>query len=185
MTNLSGPFELVKATAQISRTNKELWEATAKPGAKLNPVIESYQNGGTLSNALALVRNRGLSGIYSGFHLHLLRDSLGTCTYFITYESCKQFFANARGNSPTTPTAVVLAGGICGLVSWAAVSPLYTQAPIDKENAHCDCQTYPIDIAKTQYQRNCVMQAVGETEVVRINYFNRLNYKGEYIVVTV
>jgi hypothetical protein len=32
--------------------------------------------------------------------------------------------ANARGTSPTHPLAVVVAGGTCGLVSWACVSDI-------------------------------------------------------------
>jgi len=52
----------------------------------------------------------------------LVRDTIGTGMYFMTYESSKQLLANARGNSPTTPLAVVIAGGLCGIVSWACVS---------------------------------------------------------------
>ena len=51
-----------------------------------------------------------------------VRDTIGTSIYFMTYESAKQMLANARGNSPTSPLAVVIAGGLCGLVSWACVS---------------------------------------------------------------
>lgn len=50
-----------------------------------------------------------------------VRDTIGTGIYFITYESVKQLLANARGGSPTSPLAVVTAGGMCGLVSWACV----------------------------------------------------------------
>jgi solute carrier family 25 carnitine/acylcarnitine transporter 20/29 len=60
-------------------------------------------------------------GLYSGFNYHLLRDTIGTGVYFMTYESVKQILANARGENPASPEAVVLAGGACGLVSWACV----------------------------------------------------------------
>ena len=40
----------------------------------------------------------------------------------MAYESVKQLLATARGNSPTSLLAVMTAGGLCGLVSWAAVS---------------------------------------------------------------
>jgi len=39
----------------------------------------------------------------------------------MTYESVKQILANARGENPASPEAVVLAGAACGLVSWACV----------------------------------------------------------------
>ena len=61
-------------------------------------------------------------GLYAGYRLHLLRDTIGTSIYFVTYESAKQLMANARGKSPTSPYAVVVAGGLCGIVSWACVS---------------------------------------------------------------
>ena len=51
----------------------------------------------------------------------LVRDTIGTAIYFMTYESSKQLLANARGAEPTSPLAVVFAGGLCGLVSWACV----------------------------------------------------------------
>ena len=51
-----------------------------------------------------------------------VRDTIGTGIYFMTYESAKQLLANSRGDSPTTPGAVVVAGGLCGVVSWACVS---------------------------------------------------------------
>ena len=56
--------------------------------------------------------------------LNIVRDSIGTGIYFVTYESVKQLLANARGTSPTHPLAVIVAGGMCGLVSWACVSHL-------------------------------------------------------------
>ena len=51
----------------------------------------------------------------------IVRDTIGTGIYFVTYESVKQILASVRGSSPTSPLAVVIAGGMCGLVSWACV----------------------------------------------------------------
>lgn len=116
ITAIACPFELTKLSAQIAVLN-------AEKGAKRNPIIQSYQKQGTFRTAQALVRNRGFAGLYCGFNFHLLRDTIGTGVYFMTYESCKQLLGNARGNAPTSPGAVVVAGGLCGLVSWACVSP--------------------------------------------------------------
>jgi hypothetical protein len=109
-------------------------------GGKNDAIRKSYQNLGTFKTAQNLIRHRGWRGLYSGFHLHLrklqrlsilrrrltstVRDSIGTGIYFVTYESIKQILANARGTSPTHPLAVVVAGGMCGLVSWACVRVL-------------------------------------------------------------
>lgn len=62
----SGPFELTKLSAQISvlmaRTNLSSMD---------DPVRRSYAQKGTFATAKNIVLNRGLSGLYSGFHLHL------------------------------------------------------------------------------------------------------------------
>ncbi|KAF2101045.1 mitochondrial carrier [Rhizodiscina lignyota] len=151
ITAIACPFELTKLSAQIAILN-------AEKAVKGNTVIESYQQQGTFRTARALIRNRGLAGLYCGFYYHLLRDSIGTGVYFMTYESCKQLLANARGNSPTSPQAVVVAGGLCGLVSWACI--------------------YPIDSAKSIYQRNCLTSHPGDTITPKIQFFNPRMYRG-------
>jgi len=61
----------------------------------------------------------------------------------MTYESVKQVLLTYRGdNTTTSPVAVAGAGGLCGVVSWALI--------------------YPIDSAKSIYQRNCLMHQKGE-----------------------
>ena len=62
-----GPFELTKLSAQIS-----VLMADRNDGCKQNDAIrKSYQNLGTWRTAQNLVRHRGWTGLYSGFHLHL------------------------------------------------------------------------------------------------------------------
>ncbi|KAK7532397.1 mitochondrial carrier domain-containing protein [Phyllosticta citribraziliensis] len=153
ITFIACPFELTKMSAQISVLAQSK-EGNAKP----NPISASYAELGTLRTAQNLVRQRGFGGLYAGVHYHLLRDSIGTGIYFTTYESSKQLLANARGNSPTSPLAVVIAGGLCGLVSWACI--------------------YPIDTAKSIYQRNCFTQHRNKTDRPKIQFFNPRMYKG-------
>ena len=114
-----------------------------------DPIRRSYQQLGTFKTAKNIVKHRGVMGLYSGFHLHLcerisfpfdrswgardnkpianywrhkVRDTIGTAVYFMSYESGKQMLATYAGGSPTSPLAVVTAGGLCGIVSWACVS---------------------------------------------------------------
>lgn len=55
--------------------------------------------------------------------LKTVRDTIGTAIYFGVYESGKQLFVKFQGSSsPTSPLPVAIAGGLCGLVSWACVS---------------------------------------------------------------
>lgn len=111
-----------------------------KPGS--HEVAASYQNKGTLKTMGNIVKHRGFSGLYTGFGLHLseycllflslwkiltrldsiARDTLGTAMYFITYESSKQLLTTFGGDgSHNNPFAVLIAGGMCGIVSWALI----------------------------------------------------------------
>src|SRR5690349_9385578 len=79
----------------------------------------------------------------------------------MTYESVKQVLLTYRGdNTTTSPVAVAGAGGLCGVVSWALI--------------------YPIDSAKSIYQRNCLMHQKGEvmTKAPKIQFSNRRMYRG-------
>lgn len=54
--------------------------------------------------------------------LGIVRDTLGTAIYFMVYESGKQLGTTFAGDSPNSnKLAVVAAGGLCGLVSWAMI----------------------------------------------------------------
>ena len=79
----------------------------------------------------------------------------------MTYESSKQLLTTYRGDkSPTNPFSVVVAGGLCGIASWALI--------------------YPIDSAKSIYQRNCLTVSIGEKvkKAPKIQFFNRRMYRG-------
>jgi hypothetical protein len=140
-------------------------------------VARSYQNKGTWKTASNIIKHRGIGGLYSGFKLHLcenfcayrsrcvltkiVRDTLGTGLYFMTYESSKQMMTTYRGNSsPTHPLAILAAGGLCGIVSWALI--------------------YPIDSAKSIYQKNSLLQCKGDKPKPhpKIQFFNRRMYRG-------
>ncbi|KAI9835591.1 MAG: hypothetical protein M1819_002042 [Sarea resinae] len=156
ITAIACPFELTKLSAQISVLMAGS-NNVAMGGD--DAVRHSYQQKGTLKTAQNIVQHRGVRGLYSGFHLHLLRDTIGTGIYFTTYESCKQVMATTSGSSPTSPVAVVVAGGICGLVSWACI--------------------YPIDSAKSIYQRNCLTHSAStKIDTPKIQFFNRRMYRG-------
>ncbi|KAI9798706.1 MAG: hypothetical protein M1825_005033 [Sarcosagium campestre] len=154
VTTVSCPFEFTKLSAQIS-------ELMANSKTSPDEVIRrSYQSMGPLRTARNIIKHRGVFGLYSGFKLHLMRDTLGTAIYFMTYESIKQVsVTKTNANSPTSPLAVVIAGGLCGLVSWACI--------------------YPIDSAKSIYQRNCLTHGRDkEVKQPKIQFFNKRMYRG-------
>ncbi|MCJ1255725.1 hypothetical protein MMC24_003542 [Lignoscripta atroalba] len=155
ITAIACPFELTKLSAQIS-----VLMAKSNTSSVDDPVRQSYQQKGTFKTARNIILHRGVMGLYSGFHLHLLRDTIGTGIYFMTYESGKQLLVKFQGSSsPTSPLSVTVAGGLCGLVSWACI--------------------YPIDSAKTHYQRNCLMKGKGQkVKTPKIQFFNKGMYRG-------
>lgn len=162
ITLVACPFELTKLSAQVSvlMAGKNITCSVTDPTGS-NSVAASYQNKGTWKTAKNIIKNRGVAGLYSGFGLHLLRDTLGTAIYFMTYESVKQVLLTYRGdNTTTSPIAVASAGGLCGVVSWALI--------------------YPIDSAKSIYQRNCLTHQRGDAvkKAPKIQFFNRRMYRG-------
>lgn len=51
-----------------------------------------------------------------------VRDTLGTGIYFATYESSKQILTTVSGkDAHKNPIAVLVAGALCGIVSWALI----------------------------------------------------------------
>lgn len=118
VTFASCPFELVKLNEQLAG---KLARDNAMQGDSAATTKRNAKTGGALRKMWSLCRNGGPSRLYAGFRLHLLRDLIGTSIYFTTYETVKQTMGNARGNSPTSPAAVILAGGSCGIMSWAVV----------------------------------------------------------------
>ncbi|KAI9664589.1 MAG: hypothetical protein M1821_006035 [Bathelium mastoideum] len=156
VTAIACPFELTKLSAQLSVLMANNKGSMADP---VDPPRKNVPQVGTLKTAMNLVKQKGIMGLYSGFRLHLLRDTTGTAIYFSSYESTKQLLGNARGNSPTTPGAVALAGGFCGLASWACI--------------------YPLDVAKNVYQRNCLTAGPGQKPTMpKIQFFKRRMYRG-------
>ncbi|KAL1901466.1 hypothetical protein Sste5346_001873 [Sporothrix stenoceras] len=157
ITVIACPFELTKLSAQVSVL---LSEKTTCPDSQSRAVASSYQNKGTFKTMANIVRHRGFTGLYTGYKLHLLRDTLGTSLYFITYESSKQLLTTFAGDATKSSTVpVFIAGGLCGIVSWSLI--------------------YPIDSAKSIYQRNALLYSKGQkVKPVKIHFFQRQMYRG-------
>ena len=110
-----------------------------------------------------------------------VRDTIGTGIYFVTYESVKQILTSARGSAPASPLAVVVAGGMCGLVSWACVCCCSEH---DEQLADVRAQIFPIDTAKSIYQRNCLVGGREKAERPKIHFFHSRMYRGMYLAFT-
>ncbi|KAI7306276.1 hypothetical protein KC326_g7909 [Hortaea werneckii] len=75
-----------------------------------------------------------------------------------TYESAKQLMANSRGKNPTTPYAVMFAGGLCGILTTSLI--------------------YAIDVAKTLYQKALLGAGSGHATRPPISFFQTGSYRG-------
>ncbi|MCJ1315162.1 hypothetical protein MMC15_000478 [Xylographa vitiligo] len=154
-TFLACPFELMKNTAQVGHEM-----AKKDPTRAFNTVGQKYAGKGTIKIAKEIITQHGLLGLWKGVRLHMVRDTIGTSVYFMSYESLKQLIVKYQGSSsPTSPTAVAIAGGACGIISWLT--------------------TYNIDYVKNNYQRNCLETAKGEKVMMpKINYYDRKQLRG-------
>lgn len=96
----------------------------------------------------------------------------------MTYESSKQLLSKLGDDSThSNPLAVLVAGGLCGIVSWAMIceQPLFSHV----FSGYLTLSTDPIDSAKAIYQRNCLMYSRGQkVPPVKIEFFRRQMYRG-------
>jgi len=138
-------FELVKIRSQLESA------IAAKQGRPLKDI-------NTWRGAREIVSSHGLKGLYFGFNLHCLRDTLGTGLYFLGYDTAR-FFAEKkideieyrRSLEPTSDYGFVLprsalpflCGSTCGVTSWFII--------------------YPLDVVKSRLQRDALTSAIVTT----------------------
>jgi len=115
-----------------------------------------YEPHGTFSGGALIYKENGLRGLYFGFWLHTLRDTLGTSLYFTSYDSFRYLLDTPRFAGVQSGLAPFLCGSTCGILSWFLV--------------------YPIDLVKTRIQRDA-LSGVKDREGAMV-VFNRLRAKG-------
>lgn len=102
-------------------------------GCRVDPaeqdIRQSYNGKTTWQTMRAIVRNRGVLGLYSGFRLHLVRDIIGTSIWFAGYETLKEEISYLRGSPPNNSIPVSIAGFLSGCVSLLAVRNLPLAVP--------------------------------------------------------
>ena len=112
------PVELIKNATQSSvLMASQHSDSTSKP----NPA-KNYGRVSSWTSTKRIIARRGVSGLWTGFRLHLLRDVIGSGIYFGVYETTKQslnsYYGAERAN---TPGAIAMAGAICGIGAWVVV----------------------------------------------------------------
>lgn len=129
----SAPFELVKVRRQLEYT------IAASRGLSIT------KPPGTFQAVREIFSANGLGGLYTGFRLHFLRDTVGTALYFLEYDGVRHLLGRQRsgeqGSTPPwlpIPASVVpfVCGSFSGVTSWALI--------------------YPLDVVKTKVQQRAL-----------------------------
>ncbi|CAH7685667.1 mitochondrial carrier domain-containing protein [Phakopsora pachyrhizi] len=145
-------FELVKIRAQLESA------IAAKQRRPLKDI-------NTWQGAKEIIGSHGFRGLYFGFNLHCLRDTIGTGIYFLGYDSTRSFaeqkiaeaeqrrLSGTDDNGFILPRSVVpfLCGSSCGVISWFLI--------------------YPLDVVKSRLQRDALASSLWEP-VKTLNILN-------------
>ncbi|KAL2426038.1 hypothetical protein ABEF95_009143 [Exophiala dermatitidis] len=127
------PVELIKNATQTS-------VLMASKGDTAGLATVGVKNAARVSSWVSMKRviaRQGVLGLWTGFHLHLLRDVIGSGIYFGVYETTKQTLNSYYGaEKANSAGAIAMAGAICGVGAWVV--------------------TYPLDTMKTRAQNNLV-----------------------------
>ncbi|CCM04731.1 uncharacterized protein FIBRA_06919 [Fibroporia radiculosa] len=144
----SAPFELVKVRRQLE------YSIAASKGLRI------LKAPGTFEAVRDIFRTYGLGGLYLGFRLHFVRDTLGTGLYFFEYDGMRHLMGRLpSGEQGPTPSWMPLhpsmvpfmCGSLAGVTSWALI--------------------YPLDVVKTKVQQRAL---AGERSRTALETLHRL-----------
>ncbi|CBF77699.1 hypothetical protein AN4352.2 [Aspergillus nidulans FGSC A4] len=125
LANGLGPFELAKNVVQTSVLVSN--RAQASPNAVRDPSLRHKPRLGTIEAIRQIIQRYGFKGLYTGFGLHAMRDTVGSGLYFAVYETVKQVAARELGPDKSPFGAPMIAGAICSTVPWFCTYPLDTR----------------------------------------------------------
>jgi hypothetical protein len=126
LIRVSGPFELAKNVVQTSVLMS--YRSQASPDAIQDPRVRSLPRLGTIQAFRKIISRHGFRGLYTGYHLHAIRDTIGTGLYFGIYETVKQIIAKEMGKPAQTPFGPpMVAGALCGTIPWLVTYSLDTR----------------------------------------------------------
>ena len=111
-TVIMAPTERIKCLLQVQS------HAAGKP-----------QYSGMMDCALQVYRSGGITSVYKGTALTLMRDVPGSIAWFGTYEIVKRELVKFQGiddPSKLSPLAVMVAGGFAGMACWSVSIPADT-----------------------------------------------------------
>ncbi|KIW72932.1 hypothetical protein PV04_01091 [Phialophora macrospora] len=130
------PVELIKNATQTS----VLMASAPADHTNSTVITGGPKNSGRVSSWQSMrriVARQGPLGLWTGFRLHVIRDTIGSGIYFGIYETTKQSLNSYYGaEKANSAGAIAVAGALCGIGAWV--------------------MTYPLDTMKTRAQNNLV-----------------------------
>nr|XP_019011750.1 uncharacterized protein I206_03856 [Kwoniella pini CBS 10737]OCF50531.1 hypothetical protein I206_03856 [Kwoniella pini CBS 10737] len=105
----SAPFELVRRQLeyQIFRdTHPELYRSNPPPSAGASvlnnpaptPKTPAFVPPSTIQAVKLIVKSSGYGGLYTGWKLHFIRDTLGTALYFAEYDVMRYYLGRSKSS---------------------------------------------------------------------------------------
>lgn len=111
--------------------------------------MQGFKPPGTLSAVKDIYGRYGVPGLWTGFNLHFVRDTLGTALYFAEYDTIRYLLnrdpiTGKQGPIPTWAqnigigdhSVAFVSGAFAGVTSWALI--------------------YPVDAIKTKHQQRAL-----------------------------
>ncbi|XP_049849754.1 mitochondrial basic amino acids transporter-like [Schistocerca gregaria] len=79
---------------------------------------------GSLDALIKISKQHGMSALYTGYTINTIREMMFSTTYFGVYELSKASLMSQLGNIFNAQCAILLSGGISGMLGWAVSYPL-------------------------------------------------------------
>lgn len=108
----------------------------AAPDAARDSSLRRKPRVGTFEAIRQIIHRHGIRGIYTGFGLHMIRDTIGTGLYFGIYETVKQVAASQIGQEKSPFGGPMIAGALCSTVPWFCVSGIFLWHTFEMWAAH-------------------------------------------------
>lgn len=118
---------------------------------------------GPLDCALRTIKNEGILGIFRGGFSTLLRESIGTATFFSTYELTRYYMHSQVDSMSSAQSGLskslsdvglaIISGGVAGMAFWTVVLPFDVAKTIIQTAPHLDSSRNPFETLYSIYRR--------------------------------
>ncbi|XP_070271054.1 solute carrier family 25 member 48 isoform X2 [Myotis yumanensis] len=157
---LGTPVDLIKIRLQMQTQAFRETSLSLKNRAVALGEQPAYQ--GPVHCIATIVRTEGLAGLYRGAGAMLLRDVPGYCLYFVPYVFLTDWITPEACADPS-PSAVWLAGGVAGAISWGTATPMdVVKSRLQADGVYLNKYKGVLDCISQSYQKDGLKRHHGE-----------------------